>query len=298
MNIAYQISKEGFFMKKNLRGLISVFVSLMLIFSSAVPVFATNNNSKNNSNNNSKSFKDVQKGHWAYNDIMWMLDRKIIDGVGNDKFNPNGTVARSEFAKMMVNTLDIKRYSPDTPSFVDVNKKAWEYPYVESAKTYLTGFRASNGDYFKPAMAAVREDMAVALVKALGYQNEIADESILNKFADVGQISLNLRKYVALAVKHGLIEGSTQNGQTVFSPQGNLTRAQSATLLYRAFKYNEEKVTYDEDKVTYDENTYVKPVVTVTTNNNKLIVNWNKIDSAKLTGYVVVISANDFTNLS
>lgn len=278
-------------MKKNFRGLISVFICIMLLLSSSVPVFASNINSLTNS----KGFKDVQKGHWAYDDVMWMLERNIINGIGNGLFNPNGTVTRAEFAKMMVNALDLQRYSPDTPSFLDVRKKAWEYPYVESAKIYLTGFRASNGDYFKPSQAAVREDMAVALVKALGYQNEPADESLLNKFADAGQISPNLKKYVALSVKHGLIEGYTQNGQTVFGPQGSLTRAQSATLLYRAFRYNEEKITYDEDKVTYDGITYFKPAVTVTADNNKLAVSWNKIDSAQLTGYAVVISANDST---
>jgi hypothetical protein len=278
-------------MKKNIRGMISVFVCLILLFSSSITVFATNNDYKSNT----ESFKDVQKGHWAYNDIMWMLDKKIIEGIGNDKFGPDDTVTRAQFAKMMVNTLNIKGYSPNTPSFIDVNRNAWEYTYVEAAKTYLTGFRTTSGDYFKPSQAAVREDMAVALVKALGYQNETADESLLNGFADAAQISPNLRKYVALSVKHGLIEGYTQNGQNLFGPQGNLTRAQSATLLYRAFKDNEEKITYDEDKVTYDNDTYIKPAVSVTTDNNKLVVKWSKIDSTKLTGYVVVISAKDST---
>lgn len=278
-------------MKRKLRKLLSAFISIMLVFTISVPVFAANVNSYFNS----KGFKDVKKGHWAYDDIMWMLERKIIEGVGKESFNPNGTVTRAQFAKMMVNTLNIKTYSPDTPSFLDVKKKAWEYPYVETAKIYLTGFRTTSGDYFKPSQAAVREDMAVALVKALGYQNETVDESILNTFADIGQISPNLKKYVALSVKHGLIEGYTQNGQTVFGPQGNLTRAQSATLLYRAFKDNEEKVTYDEDKVTYEDSIYVKPSVTVTTLGDKLVVNWNKIDSAKLTGYLVVISSKDST---
>lgn len=279
-------------MKKNLKGLISLFICIIMLLSVSVPVFATN---KNNSNSlyNSKGFKDVKKDHWAYDNIMWMFEKNIINGVGNNCFNPEGTVTRAEFAKMMVNTLNLEKYSPETPSFLDVKKKNWEYPYVEGAKTYLTGFRASNGDYFKPSQTAVREDMAVALVKALGYQNEAADESILNTFTDAGQISPNLRKYVALSVKYGLILGDTKNGQSVFDPQGNLTRAQAATLLYRAFKNNEEKVTYDEDKVTYDENTYVKPAVTVGTENGVTVVRWNKIASDKFKEYRVVISKND-----
>lgn len=278
-------------MKKNVKRLILFFVCIMLVFSSSLPAFATNNNNKNKS----RSFKDVQKGYWAYDDIMWMLDRNIIEGVGNGAFSPNSTVSRSEFAKMMVNTLNLQRYSPDTPSFLDVKKNSWEYQYVEAAKAYLTGFRTSGGDYYKPSQSAVREDMTVALVKALGYQNETADESILNRFADAGQISPNLRKYVALSVKHGLVEGYSQNGQTIFNPQGNLTRAEAATLLHRAFKYNEEKITYDEDKVTYDDNTYIKPSVSVSTDNNKLIVSWNKISSTQLAGYMVVVSMNDST---
>lgn len=258
----------------------------------SLTAYATNDNNSGYS----RSFSDVPYGHWAYEQIMWMLDKKIIDGVGNNMFNPSGTVTRAQFAKMMVLTLNISLSSPSTPSFLDVKKNAWEYQYVESAKTYLTGFRSSAGDSFKPSLSAVREDMAVALVKAMGYQNESTDESILNRFADKSQISPNLRKYVALSVKHGLIEGKTENGRSVFSPQGNLTRAEASMLLYRAFKSNEDKITYDdEDKVTYDDNSHVTPEITVSSDSSGLNVKWNKITSSKLLGYAVVISMNDST---
>jgi hypothetical protein len=248
-----------------------------------------------------KRLQDVKPGFWAYDDIMWMLENKIIEGKGKDKFEPNGTVTRAEFAKMMVNTLKLKQYKPDTPSFLDVKKNSWEYPFVEGAKKNLTYYKTTSGDYFKPTQAAVREDMAVALVKALGYQNETVDESILNTFADAADISPSLKKYVALSVKHGLIQGFTKDGRTVFDPQGNLTRAQSATLLRKAFVKNEEKVTYDEDKVTYDDNnsgstdTYTRPVVSISMENNVPVLRWNKITSDKFREYRVVISKNDNT---
>lgn len=282
-------------MMNRTKRLISLFLCLVLLISVSAPVFAKNINGYFNS----KGFKDVKAGHWAYEDIMWMLGKNIIEGKGKDKFEPNGTVTRAEFAKMMVNTLQLKQYKPETPSFLDVKKNAWEYPFVEGAKSYLTGFRTTSGDYFKPSLAAVREDMAVALVKALGYQNETVDESIINTFADAGQISANLRKYVALSVKHGLIQGYTKDGKTVFDPQGNLTRAQSATLLHKAFEQNEDKVTYDDDKVTYDDNntsdTYVKPAVTISMENSIPVLRWNKITSDKFKEYRVVISKGDNT---
>lgn len=199
---------------------------------------------------------------------------------------------------MMVNTLDLKEYAPQTPSFLDVKKNSWEYPYVESAKPYLTGFRTSTGDYFKPSLPAVREDMAVALVNAMGYQNEKVDESILDQFEDKHQISPNLRKHVALSVKYGLIKGTTDKGRLLFDPQGNLTRAQAAVLLRRAFEQQEEKVTYDEEKVTYDENTgyaYERPIIELKMENNTHVLRWNKIDSDKFREYRVVISKNDET---
>ena len=279
-------------MKNGIRKLISVVLCFTLLFSVSSLAFAKSAQS------NSKQFKDVKPGHWAYDAIMWMLERSIIDGVGGDRFDPNGIVTRAQFAKMMVNTLNLKKYSPETPSFLDVKKNSWEYPYVESAKPYLTGFRTSSGDYFKPSLAAVREDMAVALVNALGYQGESIDTSILNQFADKDQISPNLRKHVALSVKYGLIVGKTENGRLLFDPQGNLTRAQAAVLLKRAFEKNEEKVTYDEEKVTYDPNTgytYERPIIELKTENNVQVIRWNRIDSKKFREYRVVISKNDNT---
>lgn len=275
-------------MRKNVKVLLSIFLCTVLLITFSSPAFA-----KNNGRKNSRSFKDVPEDFWAFDDIMWMLERKIIDGVGNDLFKPNDKVSRAEFAKMMINTLNLQCYSPEEPSFLDVRKGSWEYSYVEGAKAYLTGFRAANGDYFRPSQNAVREDMAVALVKALGYHNEPVNESNLNIFADAGQISQNLRKYVALSVKYDLLKGYKNGNQTLFKPMESLTRAEAAALLYRAFKNNEEKITYDDDKVTYDDEIYIKPDVSVATQDNKLYVSWNKINSTKLKGYKVVISQND-----
>lgn len=293
-------------MKNNMRRLISVFICITLIFCSSIPAFAANNYHYKDDKVNIKIkvFKDVREDHWAYKYIMWMLNRDIVHGIGDDTFNPNGTVTRAEFAKMMVRTLELELYSPKDPTFDDVQKKNWEYQYVESAKNYLTYYRTSTGNYFKPSLASVREDMAVALVKALGYQDEAVDESILNQFADKDEITPSLRKYVALSVKYGLMKGYPEDNKLYFGPMGNLTRAEASTLLYRAFVVKEEKVPFEEDKLPYDEDedddeddddVYIKPVATVTTSGKKLVVNWNKIDSSKLTGYMVVISKNDST---
>jgi len=296
-------------MSKKFKSLISVFLCFVLIFSLAVPSFATKKDNKINQVFNSKGFKDVPKSHWAYDYIMWMYQNGFINGVGKDKFDPEGVLTRAQFAKMMVNTLDLEVVNPKTPTFIDVDKKHWAYTFVESSLKYLTAYTNPGGGLkFKPDEPAVREDMAVALVKALGYQNESVDESILNQFADKNEINPKLRRHVALSVKFGLMQGYSKNGAMYFGAQENLTRAQASTLLYRAFKVKEEKIPFDEDKIPFeddededdedDENNkdlYPTPVVSATVENGILLIKWNKIDSPKFKEYRVVISKNDST---
>ena len=197
-------------MKNGIRKLISAVLCLTLLFTLSSAAFAKAKAPA------PKNFKDVKPGHWAYEAIMWRLDRNIIDGVGGNRFDPNGTVTRAQFAKMMVNTLDLKEYAPQTPSFLDVKKNSWEYPCVESAKPYLTGFRTSP-EIIKAVTAGSEGGMAVALVNAMGYQNEKVDESILVslKTASIPRIS-------KLAY-HCITDIEDYGKQTVVRSQGNLT---------------------------------------------------------------------------
>jgi len=293
-------------MSKKLKSIVSVFLCFVLIFSFAVPTFASKNNDKINNLVNAKGFKDVPKNHWAYDYIMWMYQNGFINGVGNDKFDPNGTLTRAQFAKMMVNTLDLEVVNPKTPTFIDVPKKHWAYTFVESSLKYLTAYTNPGGGLkFKPDEPAVREDMAVALVKAIGYQNESVDESILDKFADKNEINPKLRRHVALAVKYNLMQGYTKQGVLYFGAQDYLTRAQASALLYRAFKVKEEKIPFDEDKIPFDDDkdkkdkdekeVYPAPQVSATVENGVLILQWSKIDSPRFKEYRVVISKNNST---
>jgi hypothetical protein len=262
-------------------------------------------------------FLDVQKDYWAYDAIKWMVENKIVEGNGDNKFSPLREVTRDEYAKMMVLTLDLDLIDPSQGSFLDIKKGGWQYKYVETAKPYLTAFRTSSGDYFRPSQSAVREDMAVALVKAMGLSAETADLTVLSQFSDADGISPNLKKHVAIAVKHGLMQGYDRNGSRVFAPDEGLNRASAAVLLYNALRENEEKITYDDEKVTYDDpdnntecseevagdendeveygNDLRESKIKVTASGNKLLISWDKITSSDFNGYKVVISKSDST---
>lgn len=243
-------------------------------------------------------FSDLPQNHWAYNAVKFMVERGIITGYPDNTFRPDNPVTRAEFARIMVISLNLPIKVTDNPSFKDVPKDHWAYPHVETAKFYLTGFRTQNGDYFKPSDYAVREDMAVALVKAKGLQNENVDLSILSNYIDKDQISKNLVKHVAIAIAKGIMVGSpvSNSNQYKFDPQGILTRAQAAVLLYNVInaQSTEEKVTYDDSSSGSNQQyTYPVPNVTAYTKGDRVVLIWNRINDKKLKGYAVVISKNN-----
>ncbi len=299
-------------MKKKLL-LTFVTVLVLTAFMAAIPVCAQHEGSSSGDTSvSSSSFSDVPDTHWASDEIKWMLENNIAQGAGEGKFLPDKSVSRAEYAKMMVLTLKLRLINPETPTFQDIEKGGWQYKYVETAKWYLTVYKNSNGlYYYYPQREAQREDMAVALVKALGLDKETPDLTVLDAYTDSGDISEKLKSYMAIAVKNGLIAGYTDSsGNKVLAPKETITRAQAAVLLYNAFKQNEEKITFEdeEEKGTYegsldtepvdeeiDEDTdedgdYDVPVVKAVVRDGGVMVTWNKISDSRLQGYKVVVS--------
>ena len=75
------------------------------------------------------TFTDLPANHWAYENVMKLKELGIIDGVGDNKFNPSGIVTREQFLKMLVEATN----TPDGANavkFADVNASAWYAPYV------------------------------------------------------------------------------------------------------------------------------------------------------------------------
>ncbi len=188
------------------------------------------------------AFSDLSPDHWAHDDIMDMVEMGILSGYPDGTFRPNNTISRAEFAKIMVMALELETIRPATPTFNDVGTDHWGYEVIESARDYLTGYRDTRtGElFFEPGSVAVREDVAVAIVKAQGLGDAAADLRLLDQFPDRGEISAALREHVAIAVEQGYMRG-TDIG---FEPQKALTRAEACTLLLRIIEGEREKITF------------------------------------------------------
>ncbi|MEW5954697.1 MAG: S-layer homology domain-containing protein [Bacillota bacterium] len=201
-------------------------------------------------------FKDLNSNHWAYDQVQTMVRSGIITGYPDKTFRPNQEVNRAEFAKMLVLSLDLDN-TASGQTFKDIPKTHWAYDEIQRASNYLTGYRyADDTLYFKPGDNAVREDVAVALVKAKEIKT-LTNYQEIEKYEDYHEISLNLRPYVAAAVDAKLMGGwKGRDGKMYLGPQKSLTRAEVASLLYRAVDGKFDKIVVDQDdaeKVSVDD---------------------------------------------
>ncbi len=232
------------------------------------------------------SFTDVDENDWFYTPVMEMTKYGILNGYSDGSFKPNKVVSREEFATMMVRALKLEIVDSES-SFNDVKDNYWASKYIEAAKPYLTGF-VKNGEYtFKPKADSLREDMAVALVKALAKEETEDSLKLLEEYEDYKEISQNLRIKMATAIKENLIKGYEEEGKKYLRPQATLTRAEAAKLLLTVV--NKENIKFgEEEKIVFDEEIRLR----ASTVEGGIKLNW--ISSLKdYTGYKVLSSKED-----
>lgn len=190
-----------------------------------------------------QKFDDVPTSHWAFSYIGEMTEREVVSGYPNGNFYPDNNVTRAEFARIMTSASGSQLSTPTQRDFSDVATEAWYAPYIHVAYPYLSGYQIYGGSYYKPDTPALREDIAVALVKLKGYDTLGADESLLTTmFTDATSISSDARKYVAVALERGLVSGYEDN---TFRGQASISRAEATAMLWRAYQYGNDNKTFD-----------------------------------------------------
>lgn len=182
------------------------------------------------------SFKDVPNGHWAKAVIDEMSNQGIMNGLPGDVFAPSKTMSREEFSVILCRAFGLDPIYPATPTFSDVSPSRWSYGYIEAAKPLLTGYFPNLGKAtFSPTSPAYREDVAVAISKAMAFQspNVDANQYLENKFYDADDISPGLRQDVLKVVYYKLMSGTSPYQ---FEPQGIIDRASAAALFSKVLK--------------------------------------------------------------
>jgi hypothetical protein len=175
-------------------------------------------------------YVDVPDNHWAAGYVESAAQYGIMEGMGDGQFGLGRNIKRSEFAALLCKFFQWDLVQPQSASFSDCPLNQWYTPYVETL--VAQGVVTPGGEY-RPTEAITRQDMAVLLVRALGY-DELAQwaSSLSVPFADVTEYV----GYIAIAYDIGMVDGMTENGRQVFKPNNTATREQAAAMMVRVYE--------------------------------------------------------------
>lgn len=178
-------------------------------------------------------FSDVHESDWFYSDIGFVYYNLIMKGVGNDRFDPNGTCTRAMVVTVLYRMIGEPGMGGTCP-FTDVKEDAWYYCAVKWAQNcgVVNGMTPTT---FEPDTPVSREQLATILYRFTAQVLPSADLNgvMLIGFTDHEDISDWAGDALSWAFGHGIIGGTdTETGKFLY-PQDNATRCQVATILHR-----------------------------------------------------------------
>jgi len=177
-------------------------------------------------------FTDVKETDWFAEAVSKLNVLKIIDGLPDGSFNPQGEVTRAQFIKMLVQAMEYKKI--DSVSFIDMkpypsSKPHWASVYVETALRNKVISKAEEGERFYPDAPIARKDMVMMICRAL----KLEPSEGSNPYFDLDEPN----GYFTKAYEEYLVRGIPMNGKIIFNPTGVTTRAQAATIISRLVDY-------------------------------------------------------------
>ncbi|WP_073165415.1 S-layer homology domain-containing protein [Desulfofundulus australicus] len=183
------------------------------------------------------TFADIA-GHWAQKEIEFMTTKGFVTGVGENKFAPEATVTRAEFAAILARMAGLTADPDGAERFNDVPQDAWYCGMVGAAAK--AGLVRGTGEHsFAPNEPITRQQMAVMMARLMAREGqdmgigEAGAARILAGFEDAASISPWARNSVALVIREGIMKGRTV---TQFVPAGHTTRAEATVVLCRVWQ--------------------------------------------------------------
>ena len=165
------------------------------------------------------AFSDTD-GHWASGAIdRWSRD-KVITGFEDGTFRPEQPITRAQMASMLGKIFGWTEKAPN--QFTDLSDTAWYADAILRANA--AGVILGSDGQVRPEATITRQEAAVMIYRA--FRMEMQESSAA--FTDQGDIAPWAAQAVSTMAAKGYINGM---GDGRFAPQGQLTRAQAATIL-------------------------------------------------------------------
>ncbi|GAA0133766.1 hypothetical protein YSY43_06060 [Paenibacillus sp. YSY-4.3] len=180
-------------------------------------------------------FKDAAE-HWAKDTVNDMGSRMVVEGMGNDMFNPNKNITRAEFAAIVVRGLGLKPENGPI-AFSDVTAADWYNNAVATASAYglISGFEDGT---FRPKESITREQSMVIIAKAMKITNLKAKlqqqpataDTVLSPYGDAQNTSAWAQASLVNCLQAGIVSGRSS---TELAAKSYITRAEVAAIVQR-----------------------------------------------------------------
>lgn len=176
-------------------------------------------------------FNDIG-GHWARESIESLASRHIVMGRGGDCFFPDENITRAELAAMLVRALKPESINSGT-KFSDLSGQ-WFADEVSAASMAELVYGRDDGNFW-PDQNVFREETALILCRSMelagfALKEDADSDASLDVFQDQGEIDENLKRFVSICLKAGIMTG---NEKGEFKPSAYTTRAEAASMLDR-----------------------------------------------------------------
>lgn len=175
---------------------------------------------------NEQNFTDAA-GKW-YEDVANEMDsRKIVEGRDDGEFHGEDSITRAEFAAILVRALGLPA-DGNGGVFTDVSTSKWYYGAVGTAYEYGL-VEGKTTTTFDPTSSITRQEAMLMIARAAKVAEFTGTSGEIAAFTDAGNVNNWALDAVKFDVGSSLIIGDNNK----LSPQKNITRSESATIILR-----------------------------------------------------------------
>lgn len=176
----------------------------------------------------SKGFEDVDLNRWYHKGIDFVVSENLMVGMGNNLFQPNGSLTRGQLATILYRLAGSPETSGKSP-FTDVAEGRYYSDTVAWAAEngIVTGITDT---LFAPNQPVTREQLVTMIGRYAEKKGiEIVAKGDLNAYPDASNVSNYAKAYMIWAVENGIVNGA--GGKLM--PKDTASRAQIAAIIMR-----------------------------------------------------------------
>jgi|GEM_PF-1679785 len=178
-------------------------------------------------------YTDVEAGVWYEEAAAALLESRALDE-SEVRLRPNDLATRAEVLKLLVSVYGEDLVYPSTPSFTDVSRTVWYYPYVEASARagWVKGDKDCYGTGTRPCTARPgdrvnRAEMAVLMQRAF----RLSHLGLAPDFSDNDRSQWYYNP-IQTAADHCILEGD--GGTDRVRPAASMNRAEMVVMFHRA----------------------------------------------------------------